>query len=169
MSDPLISGDVQELARLASIEGNFSFTDAGQAGRLQYALLRLSTVGLTEQDQEELQELGWSAINESHQGVERIASQIKNRESAHPLAVAIANTVRSALHSGAEGGGGFGSTRMAMVGAVFGAYVGYVGIGDSSGVMSVIGAMAGATALCASQVLNDHMESNAWMGFLAKD
>ena len=166
MSDTLISGDVQELARLASIEGDFSFTDAGQAGRLQYALMRLSTVGLTEQDQEELQELGWFAINESHQGVERIASQITNRKSAHPLAVAIANTVRSALHSGAEGGGGFGSTRMAMVGAVFGAYV---GIGDSSGVMSVIGAMAGATALCASKVLNDHMESNAWMGFLAKD
>jgi hypothetical protein len=164
MSDTLISGDVQELARWASI-GELSLTDAGQAGRLQYALMRLSTVGLTEQDQEELQELGRLAIQELDQGVEQVASQITNRESAHPLAVAIANTVRSTLHGG-EGGLKICSTRMAMVGAVFGAYV---GLGDSSGVMSVLGAMAGATALCASKVLNDQMEWNAWTGFIRKD
>ena len=160
-------GDTQEIwqeaGQLYNSALDLSFEDVG--GGLRYALLRLSTQGLTEQDQEELAELGRLAIQELD--VEQAANRIRERADARPLAVAIADIVRHATFSG-EGGGT--STKMAMLGAVYGAYAGmaFSPGGDDPRGRSILGAIAGAIATSTNKVLQDTLEARSWQGFLER-
>ena len=153
----------EEAGSLYNFALDFSFQDAGNG--LRYALLRLSTQGLTKQDQEELAELGRLAIWELD--VEQAANRIRERADASPLAVAIANIVRQASFFGAGGGT---STKMAMLGAVFGAYTGtaFSGGGGDPHVRSVLGAIGGAVATSTNKILQDRLEAQSWQEFLER-
>src|SRR5215831_892140 len=106
----------------------FGFEDA-RLQRLHYHLLRLTSVGLTQQEVRELGELGRLAFGGS--GVSQQAAMISQRADTSPLASAIAQIM-------AEAGGGLGGpVRMpaVMLGAVLGAYAAlrHAGEGDQSG------------------------------------
>src|SRR5262245_45841241 len=109
MSQTTFSIEEQDIAREA---GNLyvnarrlAFEDARLG--LKYMLLRLSTLGLSDQDQKQLHKLARLVFAgaDGAQEVERVG----NRKTASPLAVAIANIVASASEK-----------KQAMLGAVFG-------------------------------------------------
>jgi hypothetical protein len=115
MSDITISGDIQEISHEAGSAYNLVMSmspEDVQSSRLSYLLLRLSSLGLTEWDQVQLLELARFAFQELD--VTEAVHRIRDTESASPLAVAIASIV---LHAQP-------SKKMAMLGAVFGAYAG---------------------------------------------
>src|ERR1700730_4760056 len=91
-----------------------SFGDARNG--LKYVLLRLSLLGLSAEDQQELRELAKLAFNDLD--VKNAAARITNTNTASRLAVAIAEIVQRAGEKIASST----STKMAMLGAVFGAY-----------------------------------------------
>jgi hypothetical protein len=162
MGNTTISGDVREIVRVAGSTyrhaTSFSFDDARNG--LKYALLRLSLLGLTDQDRVQLGELARLAYQELD--VTKVASEIKNSETASQLAVAIADIVD---HSQ-------GSKKMAMYGAVFGAYAALGGLsgGKSSEILTgVLGAIAGAVAVSTSKFTQDDMELNSWRNFVERD
>src|SRR5689334_22268570 len=156
MSTITIAGDVAEIARVAGVIHyhnaiDKSFDDARNG--LRYILLRLSLLGLTDQDQAQLGELARLAFQASD--VTEAVNQIKNRTSATPLAIAIADIVAASR----------GSQRIAMLGAVFGAYAALDAAGDGSGshiLQGVLGAIAGAVALSTSAFNQNALEENLW-------
>jgi hypothetical protein len=133
----------------------FSFGDARNG--LKYVLLRLSQLGLPIEDQEQLRELGRLAFNGSD--VKHVADRITNTESTSPLAMAIADIV---LRSGTE----MTSKKMAMLGAVFGAYAAISSGGPNE---SVLGAIAGAVAVSTSELLQNVQQRDCWMNFVERD
>jgi hypothetical protein len=163
MSSITISGDVPTIASSAGATHYHNATDKSfdDARRgLRYVLLRLSLLGLTEQDRAELGELARLAFQESD--VTAAANQIKNRAAASPLAIAIADIVASSR----------GSQRMAMLGAVLGAYAALHAVGDGSGshiFQGVLGAIAGAVALSTSTFAQNALEENLWRKFAATE
>lgn len=161
MNSKTISADVHEFSRVAgsvhyknAIDiSSGSFGDARNG--LKYALMRLSLLGLTEQDREQLGELARLAFQESD--VTEAANHIKDRKSASPLAVAIADIVtESSAHGGQK------MTKMAMLGALFGAYPAR---NDHNLLNGVLGAIAGAVAVATSKFIQDEMEANLWRKF----
>jgi hypothetical protein len=112
-----------------------------------------------------LADLGRLALRELD--VEKAANQIINRESASPLAGAIANI----LHTIGDAPGRI-SKRAAMLGAVSGAYagmddVGAAGVSSASSAVlkGVVGAIAGACAVSTSTNLQDRMQADVWSRF----
>lgn len=119
---------------------HFGFEDA-MLRRLRYHLVRLTVVGLTRQEVQELGELGRLAFDGSD--VSQQAAMISQRADASPLASAIAQVMIRA----AAGLGGPVRMPAVMLGAVLGAYAAllHAGEGDQSDA-AVGGAVGGAVA-----------------------
>ncbi|MBT2546670.1 hypothetical protein J7E99_40010, partial [Streptomyces sp. ISL-44] len=94
--------------------GDRILDDVGRR-RIQYHLLRLTLVGLTRDDVEDLRELARLAFEDAD--VTGQAAKIKERAGASTLAVAIADIVEQARAAGPQG-----SRAQVMMGAVLGAY-----------------------------------------------
>jgi hypothetical protein len=108
-------------------------TNDAQAG-LKYHLLRLSLLGLSEQDQKQLRELAELAF--SDQDVAPSVGQINERKTASPLTVALADLIGAAQDK-----------RIAVLAAVFGAYVGLTSGPESKVTNGILGAIAGVVAV----------------------
>ncbi len=171
MSKKKTFSDVQEFSRVtgsvhyrdATDFSSGSFGDARNG--LIYALHRLSILGLTVQDREPLRELARLAFQESD--VTEAANEIKSRESASPLAVAIADIVAASFSRG-----GKEMTKMAMLGAVYGAYAGLKDgrlPEDERVIKGIQGAIAGAVAVSTSKFIQDHIEVEQWREFAEKE
>jgi hypothetical protein len=130
---------------------HFGFEDAMQR-RLRYHLLRLTVVGLSQQDVKELGELARLAFEDSD--VSQQAATISQRADASPLASAIAQVMATA----AVGLGGPVRMPVVMLGAVLGAYAAlrHAGEGDQSDA-AVAGAVGGAVAASVSGVVQDNV------------
>ena len=89
------------------------------------------------------------------------ANQIKGRSSASPLAVAIADIVAASSEQGGQK-----MTKMAMLGAVFGAYPAR---NDHNILNGILGAIAGAVAVTTSKFIQDDMEMKLWRQFVEMD
>ena len=120
------------------------FEDARRA--LRYPLLRLSLVGLSQQDMKELTELGQAVIQEGD--VREAARRIEERRGASPLAVVIANIVHNAEKR---------DEREVMLGAIFGAYAGLESrqMGEA-----ILGAIGGALAATTYSDLQKHLKES---------
>jgi hypothetical protein len=95
----------------------------------------------------------------------QIAERMINMKSVSPLASAIADIVR---HS--EGGlPSMTTTKMAMLGAVFGAYAAHSIARSDDGREAVFGATAGAIAGSTSEFLQTVHQNDSWMSFLQRD
>jgi hypothetical protein len=144
----------------ASSEYDFATDFSLQDGRkgLRYMLLRLSLLGLTTEEQQELQELARLAFDGV--GVTEIADRIMG-SGAGPLAVAIADIARRAEQEGRDRT----SARTAMLGAISGAY-GAIRSGRSDGERdAVLGAVAGAVALTTHEFLSKEHRNSGWTEF----
>jgi hypothetical protein len=129
---------------------------------LKYVLLRLSSLGLIAEDQQELRELARLAFN--NQDVKEVEGRIINT-SASALTVAIASIAQRA----GERITGNTSAKMALLGAVFGAYIAIsAGVSDG-GREGVLGAIAGAVAVSTSEFLQNMHQNDSWMNFIQKD
>jgi hypothetical protein len=129
---------------------------------LKYVLLRLSSLGLTAEDQQELRELARLAFNDLD--VKDAAERI-TKTSASPLALAIADIVQNA-------GGSFEnmvSTKMALLGAVFGAYTAIRPGRSDDGSEGVLGAIAGAVAVSTNEFLQNMHQNDSWMNFVQRE
>jgi hypothetical protein len=123
-------------------------------------LLRLSQLGLTAAEQEQLRELGRLVFNDLD--ATQVADRIGNTESASPLAVAIAGIVR-------RSGTNVTSKKMAMLGAVFGAYAAISATRTDSGSEVILGAIARAVAVSTSELLQNTQQKDSWMNFVQRD
>ena len=141
--------------------GCFSLEDA-QLLHLRYHLLRLTVVGLTQEDVTDLAELGRLAFQESD--VAQQVAKIKQRSGTSPLAFAIADIVEQA---GGGTGGVPASRRAVMWGAVLGAYT---GLGENQPNQqlnaAVLGAIGGAVAVSTSTFVVDRIDQQAWAEYL---
>ena len=141
--------------------GGFSFEDA-ELLHLRYHLLRLTVVGLAQEDLTDLAELGRLAFQESD--VAQQVAKIKQRSDTSPLAFAIADIVEQA-GSGTDVGAA--SRRAVMWGAVLGAYT---GLGEDQPNQqlnaAVLGAIGGAVAVSTSTFVVDRVDQQAWAEYL---
>lgn len=143
-----------------------SFDDARNG--LKYVLLRLSLLGLSPEDQKELRELARLAFN--NQNIKEVAIRITNT-SGSPLTVAIADIVQRAGQRIASNT----SAKMAMLGAVFGAYTAIRAGRSDGGNEGILGATAGAVATSTTELLsNSELVQNVhqqdrWMNFVERD
>jgi hypothetical protein len=126
---------------------------------LKYVLLRLSSLGLTAEDQQELRELARLAFSDLDP--KEVADRITNT-SPSPLAVAIAEIVQRC-------GETITSAKMAMLGAVFGAYATLSAGHSDDGSQVVLAATAGAVALSTSEFLENMNHKDDWMNFVQRD
>src|SRR6266496_1558604 len=130
------SVDLKEFSLKAGAYYKASFeltTEDARAG-LKYHLRRLSLLGLSEKDQKQLHDLAELAFRD--QDVASPAGEIKGRKSASPLAVALADLISEAT-----------DRRMAVLGAVFGAYAGLSSDGERKVADGILGAIAGVVAV----------------------
>ncbi|WP_406389682.1 hypothetical protein [Streptomyces sp. NBC_00887] len=130
------------------------FDDVAQR-RLRYHLLRLTTVGLTETDVEDLRELGRLAFEDVD--VTDKSTRIKQRADASALAVAIADILEQPPNRG--------SRARVMVGAVLGAYAVVGGTAAAGGMTrqdrsaaAVLGAVGGALAASTIPTVLDRID-----------
>lgn len=130
------------------------FDDVAQR-RLRYHLLRLTTVGLTETDVEDLRELGRLAFEDVD--VTDKSTRIKQRADASELAVAIADILEQAPVRG--------SRARVMVGAVLGAYAVVGGTAAAADMTrqdrsaaAVLGAVGGALAASTIPTVLDRID-----------
>jgi len=141
----------------------FGFEDAMQR-RLRYHLLRLTVVGLTRQDVEELGKLARLAFDDSD--VTQHATMLRQRADASPLASAIAEIMASA----ALGVGGPVRLPEVMLGAVLGAYAALRDAGDAKQADAAIaGAVGGAVATAVSGVVLSNIEQVGATEYLRMD
>jgi hypothetical protein len=126
-----LSREAGDLFRLGK---DFIFDDVAQR-RFHYHLLRLTTVGLTAADVEELHTLGRLVFEDLD--VTEQSTRIKQRADASTLAVAIADIIEAA--SG-------GHRVRVMIGAVLGAYAAIGNSRDNRSTASILGAVGGALA-----------------------
>jgi hypothetical protein len=129
----------------------------------RYHLLRLTVAGVSREDVEELGELAHLAFEDSD--VSAQATRIKERASASPLAFAIADIVEQTPH--AQGPLG---QKAAMLGAVLGAYafLNHVDDVDQASV-AALGAVGGAVAMTASNVILNNLEQVTLAEYLRMD
>ena len=156
--------DSQETARAAGqhfrSSAQFAFEDANPQ-RLRYHLLRLTVVGLSREEVEELVELGRLAFQESD--VTERTTAIKERAGVSPLAVAIADVVEQA----ASGTRGPASLRDVMLGAVLGAYAALERVADlDESVVAVLGAIGGALATSTNALINANSSRQFWAEYV---
>jgi hypothetical protein len=130
----------------------FGFEDA-MVRRLRYHLLRLTVVGLTRPEVQELGELGRLAFDGSD--VSQQAAMISQRADSSPLGSAIAQIMVKA----AAGLGGPARMPAVMLGAVLGAYAAllHAGEGDQSD-SAIAGAIGGAVAGAVSGFVLDNVD-----------
>jgi hypothetical protein len=151
----------REAGRRFSGAGGFSFEDA-QLLHLRYHLLRLTVIGVTQEDVTDLAELGRLAFQESD--VAQQVAKIKQRSDASPLAFAIADIVEQA---GSGIGGVPAGPRAVMWGAVLGAYT---GLGEEQPNRqldaAVLGAIGGAVAVSTSTFVAERVDQQAWAEYL---
>ena len=155
----MISGDIQAIVQAAGFEAegtaDFSHRD-GRTGGLRYLLRRLSLLGLTKSDEEQLRELGRLTFHDLD--TTEVANQITNDASASPLAVAIAGIVRSSRAQ---------RKKWVMLGAVSGAYLGVSGPAtDNEKLMGILGAIGGAVAASTIEVFQSTEHLRSEEGFL---
>jgi hypothetical protein len=129
-----------------------------QLRALKYPLLRLSVHGLGAQDQKELAELAKAVVEE--RDVTDASERITSRKSASPIAVAIANIVRSAP----------GSKWIAMLGSVVGTHSAFsLSAGGRNDVgFDVVGAIVGATCLASEKFVQQAI-GNDVKAFVERD
>ena len=147
--------------------GDRIFDDVGQR-RIQYHLLRLTLVGLTPKDVEDLRELARLAFEDAD--VTEQATKTKGRAGASALAVAIADIVEQARTAGPQGG-----RAQVMMGAVLGAYAmigGTVAESDlpfgSRPAAAVVAAVGGALAASGAPVVFEQIDRVGLPGYLGK-
>ncbi len=139
---------------------HFSFEDA-QQHKFRYHLLRLTVVGLTKEDVEDLGELARLAFQESD--VTGQTTKIKQRADASSLAFAIADILEGA----GSGVGGPVSLRAVLLGAVLGAYASLGGVEDvDESAVAILGAIGGAVAVSTSTFINDNITRQSWDEYL---
>ena len=139
--------------------------------RIQYHLLRLTLVGLTQEDVEDLRELARLAFEDAESaGVTEQATKIKERTGASALAVAIADIVEQARPAGPQG-----SRAQVMMGAVLGAYAmigGTVAESDlpfgSRSAAAVVAAVGGALAASGAPVVFEQIDRVGLPEYLSK-
>jgi hypothetical protein len=158
--------DAREAARalaLAHFNEGMQFSRGDARNGLRYLLMRLSLLGLTEEDRTELRELG--RLTTQHTDAAELAGQIAARATASPLAVAIATLVQR--------GGGDRDPAMILFGAVFGAYA---ALDVSSGgdpklrlAHVVQAASAGAVAAATVRGVEAEHERTCWQLLVQKD
>src|SRR5262245_23357571 len=132
MTFPIDEHDfAREAGNLYSHTRGLAFEDARLG--LKYMLLRLSLLGLTQEDQKRLRKLAQLvfADPDDAEEVEREVDQIRNHKDTSPLAVAIANIVAIAPEK-----------KLALLGAIFGAYAG-LGTRGRNTIGGIHGAVAG--------------------------
>ena len=97
--------------------------------------------------------------------VKEVAGRVINMKSVSPLASAIADIVQ---HS--EGRmSNMTTTKMAVIGAVFGAYAAHFIARSDDGHETVLAAIAGAIAVSTSEFLQTVHQNDSWMSFLQRD
>jgi hypothetical protein len=156
--------ETQDISRNAGehfrVAAGFSFEDAG-AHMLRYHLLRLTVVGLTEDDRKDLGELARLAFLESD--VTDQVGEIKQRADASSLAFAIADLLDSA------GGGVSGplSLKAVMLGAVLGAYTSLRTLQNvDEPTVAILGAIGGAVAMSTGTFIVDNINRRSWDEYL---
>jgi len=120
---------------------------------LRYHLLRLSLLGLTNQDQKRLRELARLIFSEAD--VSEIAARIARRKTASPMSVAMSDLIASAPDK-----------RIALLGAIFGAYAGLSSAGGPNVSDAIVGAIAGGAAISTNDFVIRHLDLKR---FLAAD
>jgi hypothetical protein len=148
MSNVKTSGDLNTFAAEA---GNLYQHAVGlnredfQLRALKYPLLRLSIHGVSAEDQKELADLAKDVVEE--RDVTRASDKITNRKSASPIAVAIADIVRSAQ----------GSKWVTMLGSIVGAHaaLSLTAGGRNDVGFDIVGAIVGATCLNSDKFLQE--------------
>jgi len=139
---------------------DFSFQDAMQR-RLRYHLLRLTVVGLSQDEVEDLGELGRLAFQDSD--VTEQSTKIKERAGASFLAFAIADIVERAS-SGRPASVSLGTV---FLGAVLGAYAALGGVPEEEeSTAAVIGAIGGAVAAATSSIILDKVDRQDLVEYL---
>ena len=139
---------------------DFSFQDAMQR-RLRYHLLRLTVVGLSQDDVEDLGELGRLAFQDSD--VTEQSTKIKERADASFLAFAIADIVERAS-TGRPASVSLGTV---LLGAVLGAYAALGGIPkEEESTVAVLGAIGGAVAVATSTIILDNVDREGLADYL---
>ncbi|MBI3423088.1 MAG: hypothetical protein HY011_09125 [Acidobacteria bacterium] len=141
MNQTVFSPAEQDLAQAAGNQyanaHRLALDDARRG--LKYMLLRLSLLGLSHEEQHQLRQLARLACAGAEAAVLEAAEQIKERPTASPLAVALADIVLAAP-----------GQKEALLGALFGAYA---GLGRGRNITGgITGAGAGALA-CATETL----------------
>lgn len=145
-----ISREAGELVRSA---GALILEDAMQQ-RLHYHLVRLTVVGLSNEDVKDLGELGRLSFQGFAGDVPEQVTKIKQRPGASPLAFALAEIVEQA----ASGSNASVSLKTVMLGAVLGAYAALAGIAtDDQPAVAVVGAIVGAVAASTSAIVLDNI------------
>jgi len=157
----------EEMARRAGeffrVAAGFSIEDA-EPQRLRYHLLRLTVVGLTQEDVADLGELSRLAFQDSD--VKKQATKIKERVDASPLAFAIADVVEQA----GDILGGRVSPKTVLFGAVLGAYTSLGGASDvPESTVATLGAIGGAVAVSTSTFVTDNINRKSWFEYLRMD
>jgi hypothetical protein len=145
-----ISREARERFRSAAA---LSLEDAMQQ-RLQYHLVRLTVVGLSNEEVKDLGELGRLSFQGFAGDVPEQVTKIKQRPSTSPLAFALADILEQA----ASGSNASFSLKTVMLGAVLGAYAALAGIAtDDQAAVAVVGAVAGAVAASTSPIVLDNI------------
>jgi hypothetical protein len=137
----------------------FAFEDATQR-RLRYHLIRLTVVGLTQEDVQDLSELARLAFQDAD--LTEQANKVKQRAGVSPLAFAIADILEQA----AGVLGGRVDNKMLMLGSVLGAYTAVATAGSGAGelaetTVAIQGALGGAVALSTSSVILDNIKQES--------
>ncbi len=135
------------------------FEDAA-ARRLRYHLLRLSVVGLTKRDVDDLGELRRLAFQESD--VTQQAAKIKQRPDASSLAFAVADILERA----GRGVRGPVSLKAVMFGTILGAYTSLAVRDADPSTTAILGAIGGAVAMSTSTFIHDNINRHSWAEYL---
>lgn len=156
------NGFMKDAADHFNLVADFSFGDA-ERQRLRYHLLRLTGVGLTDEDVEDLSELGRLAFQESD--VTKQVAKIKRRAGASPVARVIASIVESARS--VPGGV---SLKAVLLGAVLGAYTGLQQVsGMDRSAVAALGAIGGAVAVSTRAHIEERIHNQSWADYLRMD
>jgi hypothetical protein len=147
----------REAGEQFSAAAGLCFGDAMQR-RLRYHLLRLTTVGLSHTEVEDLVELGRLAIQGSK--VEEQATRIKQQAS--PLAFVIADIVARA-----ESDARPVNMRAVMLGAVLGAHTSLSGVPEEDKLSAAaLGAVGGAVAMSTGTFIAENIERQSWSDYV---
>jgi hypothetical protein len=142
-------------------------TEDAELLHFRYHLRRLTVVGLTDHDVEDLHELGRLAFQGSD--VAKQVANITGRKDASPLAVALAEIVGE----GARSASGADSIRSLAFGAVLGAYAALgepdTGDRDAQRAAAVIGAIGGAVATTTATMVTGALLQRSWSSYLSPD